>query len=79
MTREEVVTTIRNNIVDQLDDVEHEDLEFADSFREFGANSLDMLEVVNASMREMEIKVPRSELAEIETIDELADKFMQYL
>lgn len=79
MTREEVVTTIRNNIVEQLDDVEHEDLEFADSFREFGANSLDMLEVVNASMREMQIKVPRSELAEIETIDELADKFMQYL
>ncbi len=79
MTRDEVVATIRNNVVEQLDDVEHEDLEFADSFREFGANSLDMLEVVTASMRELGIRVPRAELAEIETIEGLADKFMQHV
>ncbi|MFP4598460.1 MAG: phosphopantetheine-binding protein [Persicimonas sp.] len=79
MTRDEVVAIIRNNVVEQLDDVEHEDLEFADSFREFGANSLDMLEVVTASMRELSIRVPRAELAEIETIEGLADKFMQHV
>ena len=79
MTRDEVVSVIQKNVVEHLDDVEQEDLEFADSFRDFGANSLDMLEVVTASMREMSIKVPRAELAEVETIDGLADKFMQYL
>ncbi len=79
MTRDEVVAVIRKNVVEQIDGVEPEDLEFADSFRDFGANSLDMLEVVTASMREMDIKVPRAELAEIETIEGLADKFMQYM
>jgi polyketide biosynthesis acyl carrier protein len=79
MTKEEVVAVIRDQVVEHLEDVEHEDLEFADSFRDFGANSLDMLEVVTAAMRELQIKVPRADLAEIETIDGLADKFMQYM
>jgi acyl carrier protein len=79
MTRDEVVAIIRKNVVEQIDDVEYEDLEFADSFRDFGANSLDMLEVVTASMRELNIKVPRADLAEVETIEGLADQFMKYI
>lgn len=79
MTRDEVVAIIRKYVVEYIEDVQYEDLEFADSFRDFGANSLDMLEVVTASMRELNIKVPRAELAEIETIEDLADQFMKYL
>lgn len=79
MTRDDVVAIIQKHIVEQIDGVDPEDLEFAESFQDFGATSLDMLEVVMASMREMEIKVPRAELAEVETIGELADQFMKYL
>jgi acyl carrier protein len=66
-------------MVEYLDDVDRAEIESAESFRDFGVNSLDMLEVVTASMREMGIRVPRSELAEIKTIDGLAEKFLKYL
>lgn len=79
MTRDEVVAIIQKHVVEQIEDVDFEDLEFAETFRDFGANSLDMLEVVTASMRELNIKVPRAELAEVESIDQLADHFMKYM
>ena len=46
--------------------------------KDYGANSLDIIEVVSCSMRELDIKIPRAELADISTIDQLADKFMEY-
>jgi acyl carrier protein len=79
MTRDEVVQIIENNMVEHLDGIEQDDLEMAESFRDLGANSLDMLDIVTSTMRELEIKIPRSELAEVESVDQLADKFMEYL
>ena len=79
MTKAEIIAVIRKNMVEHLDDVDEDEIEKAESFRDFGVNSLDMLEVVTASMREMKIRVPRAELAEIETIDGLAEKFLKYL
>ena len=38
-----------------------------------------MIEVVSTSMRELKIKVPRSELTDINNIDELAVKFLEYV
>lgn len=79
MTKEEVIEVIKRNIVENLDDVEVENIDPAKSMKEYGANSLDMIEVVSTSMRELNIKIPRSELAELGNIDELADKFMEHM
>jgi acyl carrier protein len=79
MTREEVIKVISRNIVDNLDDLENETIDPSKSMKDYGANSLDMIEVVSTSMREMNIKIPRAELADIATIDQLADKFMEYV
>lgn len=79
MTREEVLQVIKQNIVDNLDDVEMDDIDPSKSMKEYGANSLDMIEVVSTSMRELSIKIPRSELADIEDINALVDKFMEYV
>ncbi len=54
------------------------DIDPQKSMKDYGANSLDMIEVVSCSMRELNIKVPRSELAELQNIEALADKFMEY-
>ncbi|MCA9605754.1 MAG: acyl carrier protein [Myxococcales bacterium] len=43
------------------------------SMKDLGANSLDIVEVVSSSMRELKIKVPRSELAQLHNVDELVD------
>lgn len=44
-------------------------------FTDYGANSLDIVEIVSGSMRELKIKIPRTELSDIQNISGLIDKF----
>ena len=78
MTKEKIIEVISKNIIENLDDLENETIDPMKSMKDYGANSLDMIEVVSCSMRELSIKVPRAELADIETIDQLADKFLTF-
>jgi polyketide biosynthesis acyl carrier protein len=79
MTKEAVIEVIKKNITENLDDIEDQEIDPQKSMKDYGANSLDMIEVVSCSMRELNIKIPRSELADIANIDQLADKFMEYV
>jgi acyl carrier protein/polyketide biosynthesis acyl carrier protein len=79
MTKEDVIKVIKENIVDNLDDIEGEEIDPQKSMKDYGANSLDIIEVVSCSMRELNIKIPRAELADIKNIDGLADKFMEFV
>lgn len=78
MTKEKIIEVIKQNIADNLDDVEIGEIDPQKTMKDYGANSLDIIEVVSSSMRELNIKIPRSELADIKNIDELADKFTEY-
>ncbi|MBN1686907.1 MAG: hypothetical protein JW852_09650 [Spirochaetales bacterium] len=78
MTKDQIIEVIKQNIVDNLDDVKYEEIDPQKTMKDYGANSLDMIEVVSCSMRELKIKIPRTELADIKNIDELADKFFEY-
>jgi polyketide biosynthesis acyl carrier protein len=78
MTKAEVIDVIKEVIEENLDDISAADVDPQKSMKDYGANSLDMIEVVSCSMRELKIKVPRSELAELQNIEALADKFMEY-
>ena len=79
MSRDEIVELITDKLAENLDDLEREDLDPEISMRDLGVNSLDLIDVVQAVMRELSIKVPRSQLADIETISGLADKFAQHV
>lgn len=79
MTKEQVIDVIKKNIVENLDDVNAEDIDVSKSMKDYGANSLDIIEVVSCSMRDLDIKIPRSELADIGDIAGLADKFMEHV
>lgn len=79
MTKEEVVEVVKRNIVENLDDIELDGIDITKSMKDYGANSLDMIEVVSCSMRELKIKIPRAELADIENIEQLTDKFVEYI
>ena len=78
MTKDQIIDVIKQNIADNLDDVEYDQIDPQKTMKDYGANSLDMIEVVSCSMRELNIKIPRTELADIKNIDELADKFHEY-
>ncbi len=75
MTREEILNVVINNLKENLDDLEDEEIDPSKSMKDLGANSLDIVEVVSTSMRELKIKVPRSELNDIANVDELVDLF----
>ena len=77
MTRDEVISVIKKHILDNLEDLEENEIDPAKSMKDYGADSLDIIEVVSCSMRELKIKIPRSELSDVETIDQLAEAFLK--
>jgi acyl carrier protein/polyketide biosynthesis acyl carrier protein len=79
MTKEQVIEVIKKNIAANIDDIDAATIDPQKSMKDYGANSLDMIEVVSTSMRDLKIKVPRSELADINNIDQLAAKFLEHL
>ena len=76
MDRAQILNVVKKHILENVEDLKESDLDPKRSLKDFGANSLDIIEVVSCSMRELNIKIPRSELAEIKSIDELGDNFM---
>jgi len=73
MTKDQIIEVINKNIVENLDDVELSEIDTSKSMKDYGANSLDIIEVVSCSMRDLNIKIPRSEFVDIGNIDGLAD------
>ena len=78
MSKEDVLKVIKANIVAAVDDISAEQIDASKAMSEYGASSLDIVEVVSNSMRQLKIKIPRTELADIKNIDGLADTFCQY-
>ena len=79
MTQEEVFEALKKNILDQLEDeVEEKDIVIEKSMFDLGANSLDIVEIVTNTMREIKVKIPRDELAEIKTMKGLVEAMTKY-
>jgi polyketide biosynthesis acyl carrier protein len=73
MTRDDVLNIVKKYIVDAVDDIDPATLDANRSMKDYGVNSLDMVEVVSRSMRELKVKVPRAELNKLQNIDGLVD------
>jgi acyl carrier protein len=73
MTREQILATVTKYLVDAVDDLDPATIDTTLSMKYLGANSLDIVEVVSRTMRELKIKVPRAELAKLTNIDGLVD------
>lgn len=79
MNKEEVFAVLKKHILDQLEDeVEEEDIDPEKSMLDLGANSLDIVEIVTNTMRELKIKIPRDELAKISNISGLVEAMAEY-
>ena len=73
MDRQFILSVVTRHLLDAVDDLDPAQLDTTMSMKDLGANSLDIVEVVSRSMRELKIKVPRSELARLSNIDGLVD------
>jgi acyl carrier protein len=75
MTRDDIWNVIKKHLADAVDDLDVASIDTAKSMKDYGANSLDLVEVVSRSMRELKVKVPRAELNKLTNIDGLIDLF----
>ena len=79
MTKDDVFGVLKNYILEQLEDeVEESEITINKSMLDLGANSLDIVEIVSNTMRELQIKIPRDELAKIDTMEGLVEKMTEY-
>lgn len=79
MNKEEVFAVLKKHILDQLEDeVEEEDIDPEKSMLDLGANSLDIVEIVTNTMRELKIKIPRDDLAKISNISGLVEAMAEH-
>jgi polyketide biosynthesis acyl carrier protein len=75
--RPAILATITKHLRLNVEGVDEQAIDTSRSMIDLGATSLDVVEVVMASMQELKLKVPRSRLAGLRNIDELADLFYE--
>jgi len=73
--RQQIVNIIVKNLIANVDGVEAADLDTTKSMADYDASSLDIVEVVSSSMRELKISIPRTQFTGLRSIDDLADLF----
>ena len=78
VTKEQVLEIVKGHLLDLLEDeLEEEDFDPQKSMKDLGANSLDIVEVVSSTMRDLKVKVPRSELSKLTNVQELVDMLFE--
>jgi len=79
VTRDEIFTVIKGNIDKIVEGAREKEVTPEASLKDdFGADSLEIVEVVSRSMKELKIKVPRTELSKATNIRELVDIFENF-
>ena len=71
MTREEVLSVVAKHLAQSVDGLDATTIDPMRSMKDYGANSLDIVEVVSGAMRELKVKVPRTELNKLTNVDGL--------
>lgn len=78
VTREDIFAVIRKNIATVIEGAEGQEITETASMKDYGADSLEMVEVVSRSMKELRIKIPRTELSNASNLKELLDIFERF-
>jgi len=77
MTRDVILGVVKKHLLQTVEDLTEDRIDPSLSMKALGVNSLDIVEVVSCTMRELRIKVPRAELSKLTNIDGLVDALHQ--
>ena len=72
-TNDEVFAVVKKHLAEICPDIPMDRVVREVSMKDLGASSLDMVEVVSCSMRELAVRIPRHELGTLKDIGGLAD------
>ncbi len=73
MGRNEVLAVVANHMSASIEGLKADELDPNRSMKDYGLSSLDMVEIVSRSMRQLKVKVPRAELRKLTNINGLVD------
>jgi polyketide biosynthesis acyl carrier protein len=71
VNRDQIAAIVIKHLKANVDGLDDQEIDTSKSMFDYGASSLDLVEIVNASMREIKINVPRTQLANLKDIDGL--------
>jgi acyl carrier protein len=75
MSREEMFQVVKGNIREIVEGAKDVEIREDQSMRDLGADSLEIVEVVSRSMKQLRIKVPRTQLSGATNLKDLLDLF----
>jgi acyl carrier protein len=78
VTRDEMFAVVKSNLQEIVEGTKGLDIKETDSMRDYGADSLEIVEVVSRSMKDLRIKVPRTELSGAKSLKDLLDLFEKF-
>lgn len=77
MTREEILAVIKANIVSVVEHVDENQIQEDVLLSDLYADSIEIVEVISRSMKQLRLKIPRTSLADAYQIGDLVDIFEQ--
>lgn len=78
MTKAQVITLIKNNLIEIIPELEDEEIDINESLVDMGANSIDRGELIMLTLEALELEVSRIEFVGAQTISELADLMLKH-
>lgn len=75
MTRDEIFEVLKSNMFKIVEGSRDVPIAESASMKDYGADSLEMVEVVSRSMKQLRIKVQRTDLSTAKNLKELLDLF----
>ena len=73
MSKEEIMGVLMKHLQATVPEIDTSKIKSSQSMTEVGANSLDIVETVSATMRELKVKIPREDLANLNDVGALVD------
>lgn len=77
MEKNDIVETLIENILCNIDGIQKEDIDLNVSLAELGADSIDIVEIISSSMRSLKIKASRTSLLGCKTVIDIANKLSE--
>ena len=77
MTRSEIFAVVKTNMHKIIEETQGREIKEEMSMSDLGADSLQIVEVVSRSMKELRLKIPRTDLMKAGNLKELLDLFVR--
>ena len=80
MTKDEIKSTIIKNILEIAPDIEEDEIEPNENIqRSVEIDSFDFLKILTAMNEEVNVEVPEADYSKVDTLENMADYFLQRL